>query len=71
MGTHKNININKYPKQSWRLKAKVKLYFHYDTSKSLNGEIVREDTEEPFLMIIKSETGKFYLATECQYSFCK
>lgn len=71
MGTHENININKYPKQSGKLNAKVKLYFHHDTSKSLNGEVVRDDTEAPFLTIIKSEAGKLYLATECQYSFCK
>ena len=53
MGCIDNITYEKFPKQSDRVGEKVNVVYHYDTSKSHDGTIVRWDTEEPFETIIK------------------
>lgn len=68
MGAVKNIKMDTFPKQGQYLNRKVEVCFHYDTSKTIGGEIVRDDSEEPFLTIIKLDDGRHVLATECQYS---
>lgn len=73
MGEHKNISINRFPKQSDWVGKDVEVCFNYDTSKKLNGKIVRDDMESPWEMIIEVEYelpyGKRCIkATECQYS---
>lgn len=67
MGTVKNITYDQFPKQSDWLGKQLLVCFHYDTSKTLKGEVVRDDLEEPHRMIIKLENGRYVLATECQY----
>lgn len=68
MGAHKNIDYDKFPEQGRKLNKKAKVCFYYDTQRLLDGVIVRDDIEEPFLTIIKLEDGRHVLATECQYS---
>ena len=70
MGSHKNISYEKFPKQADSVGQKVNVVYHFDTSKSHDGTIVREDIEEPFETIIKLDNEERYLrAVECQYSF--
>ena len=67
MGSHPNISIDKFPKQG-KLKGRpVVVCFNYDTSRTIPGTIVREDAEEPGLLIIKLADSRHVLATECQY----
>ena len=67
MGFHKNIDFEKFPKQGDQLNKEVKVTFHYNTEKNLKGTIVRDDIEDPFLLLIKLEDGRYVRATECQY----
>ena len=68
MGCHTDINFDTFPKQGNHLGKKVKVCFHFDTSRLISGEIVRNDTSDPYLTIIKLEDGRHVLGTECQYS---
>lgn len=68
MGCIKNITFNNFPKQGSHLGKRCKVCFHYDTSKSILGTIVRDDVEEPGIKIIKLDNGKYILSSECQYS---
>lgn len=75
MGCVKNISFEKFPKQADKnykypqLGKRVKVCYHYDTSKFHLGTIVRDDIEEPYETIIQLDNGRFLRATECQYSF--
>jgi len=69
MGYIKNISFDKFPKQGTWLGKKVKVYYHYDTTKSHDGVIVRDDNENPGQTIIHIPSeNRFVLATEVQYS---
>lgn len=67
MGMRQNITATTFPKQGRYLGLDVVVYFHYDTSQSLNGKIVRDDMEEPFETIIQLEDGRFVRSVECAY----
>lgn len=67
MGVVKNISAFEFPKQGSWLNKRVKVCFNYDTQITINGTIVREDDEEPGIMIIKLDNDNFVLSTECQY----
>jgi hypothetical protein len=71
MGLHKNIGINKFPKQGDQLGKRTKVCFNYDSSKQLEGTIVRDDREEPLTTLIQLDDGRVLNATECQYTFPK
>ena len=67
MGCHKNISVNKFPKQGAQIGKKVLVCFHYDTTAFIEGEFVRDDIEEPGTAIIKLKDGRHILSTECQW----
>lgn len=69
MGCKKNITADKYPRQGSFLGKTVEVCFHYDTSATVRGKIIRDDAEEPGELIIQLENGWVVRATECQYSF--
>lgn len=77
MGCVETITCEKFPKQADetyeypQLGRRVKVCYHYDTSKFHYGVIVRNDIEEPFETIIKLDNGNYIRATECQYSLIK
>lgn len=71
MGCVDTIKIDKFPKQGQWLHHKVEVCFHYDTSKTIGGIIVRDDREKPGRTIIKLDDGRYVLATECQYSIVR
>lgn len=68
MGCVSNITKFKFPKQSDYVGTRVNVCFHYDTQNSVNGTIVRDDREEPYVGIIQLDSGRYVLDTECQYS---
>lgn len=68
MGNHANITASKFPDQSDDLHRRVEVCFHYDTSRTVGGTIVRDDREAPYLVIIRLDDGRYVTAGECQYS---
>jgi hypothetical protein len=56
-----------FPKQGLHYAKRVQVAFHYDTSKTVGGNVVRDDAEEPWVTIILLDDGRYVLATECQY----
>ena len=68
MGVINTIGFDRFPKQGENLNRKVEVCFNYDTSKTANGVIVREDIEEPRRTIIQLADGRYVLAGECQYT---
>lgn len=68
MGAHPMITAEVFPRQGSWLHRRVSVCFHYDTSQIVLGKIVREDEEEPGIMIIALDDGRYVLSTECMYS---
>ncbi|HET8777956.1 MAG TPA: hypothetical protein VFN76_09885 [Candidatus Limnocylindria bacterium] len=68
MGVHPNIAAGRFPKQGEHLHARVRVCFHYDTSREFPGEIVRDDIEPPFETIIAIDDGPVVRSVECQYA---
>lgn len=68
MGVRSNIAIDKFPKQGNWLDKRTSVCFHYDTSKQIMGTIVRDDSEDPFVGIVRLDDGRYVLLTECQHS---
>lgn len=68
MGVHQNVSYDKFPAQGDSLGKEVQVCFNYDTSRLLTGKIIRDDLEEPYVMLIQLSDGRVVLNTECQYS---
>ncbi len=68
MGCVETITAFRFPKQSEYVNRRVKVCFHYNTSKWILGTIVRDDRETPFETLIKLDDGRIMRASECQYS---
>lgn len=68
MGCVNTITHDTFPRQGDFLGQRMKVLFHYDTSKLVYGKCVRDDVEEPYRMIIELEDGRHIMSTECQYS---
>lgn len=71
MGVMQNVSYDKFPKQSDQLYKATKVCFKYDTLNMVDGIIVRDDLEAPFITIIKLGDGRYINSTECQYTFPK
>lgn len=77
MGCVENITFDKFPKQKdenyefpqYAVGARVKVCYHYDTSKVHLGTVVRDDIEEPFETIIKLDNGRYLKGSECQFTY--
>lgn len=67
MGCVKTIDADHFPKQSDYVNRRVKVCFHYDTSRWIGGWLVRDDREEPYRTILLLDNGRFVDALECQY----
>lgn len=70
MGIVETINplAGRFPRQSGDIGARTRVVFHYDTSRTVGGTIVRDDREEPYRTIIQIDDGPLVLSTECQYT---
>lgn len=77
MGCVNTIAYDSFPKQRDEnykypsIGKRVMVCYHYDTSKTDMGYIVRDDIEEPFETIIKLDNGRYVRGVECQYSFAE
>jgi hypothetical protein len=71
MGIVANVGFDQFPKQGDWVGKRVEVCFHYDSSKTIGGTIVREDEEEPGLMIFRLDDGRHVLASECMYQMPK
>ena len=67
MGVVTNITHEKFPKQSGWIGRTISVCFHYNASVRVRGVVVRDDMEEPNVMIIQLDNGRVILSTECQY----
>ena len=65
MGASKNVGINDYPKQSPIVNTQVKVCFNLNPTKTIDGMIVRDDSEEPFRRI-ESFKGEATLSYGCK-----
>ena len=68
MGYVPTIKFDKFPKQGDYLGRTVEVCFHYDTSKTISGVVVRDDIESPHETIIQLSDGRLVRGCECQYS---
>jgi hypothetical protein len=67
MGNHPNIAIDCFPAQgAWNGKV-TDVCFDYDTSKTVSGVIVRDDSDESGFGVILLEDGRVVRTTECQH----
>lgn len=64
---HRNIDIDRYPKQGVHLGKKVRLCFNYNTQYTVIAECVRSDLESPYVAIFKTDDGRYILSTECKH----
>jgi len=56
------------PEQGSYKGRRTNVCFHYDTSKQLEGIIVRDDMAEPYTTLIHLDDGRVLNDVECQYS---
>ena len=68
MGCVSTITWTGFPKQSEYVNRRVRVCFHFDTSRTMMGTIVRDDREEPCETIIVLDDGRILRGAECQYS---
>ena len=71
MGNTQHINADKFPKQGSWIGQRVRVCYDYNTTRAVEGVVIRDDTTEPGLMIIHTDDGRALLSTECQYSRIK
>lgn len=68
MGVVKTIGYDRFPKQGDTLKKRVKVCFNFETDRVIDGTIVRDDIEEPYVTLILLDDGRIVRSTECQYT---
>lgn len=69
MSVDSAVGFDRFPKQSSFLGKRVVVCFDYDASRSIGGNVLRADEEEPGLMLIHLDDGRVVRSVECQYSF--
>jgi hypothetical protein len=67
MNLEVGASTDEFPNQSDSLGKRVEVCFKFDASRTIGGEVVREDIEGPFNTIIKLDDGRYILAGECSY----
>lgn len=79
MGCVNTINYDNFPKQKdenyiypeYAVGVRVEVCYHYDTTKTHLGTIVRDDIEEPYETIIKLDNGRYLRGCECQFRYIR
>lgn len=67
MGVHPNVGFDRFPKQGSFLGTRVLVCFDYDSTKTIEGTVVRDDSEDPGLGLIQLDDKRVVRMTECQY----
>lgn len=70
MGVKAQITFEKFPVQTRWVGRRVLVCYHFDSSKTHLGTVVRDDKGEPYEMIIKLDNGRYVRSVECQYTDC-
>jgi len=68
MGVKANITATEFPKQGALAGKRVAVCFHHDTSRVVEGLVLRDDAGEPHRRIIHLDDGRVVLDTECQFT---
>lgn len=68
MGSIPQVGFDVFPKQGDILGKYVKVCFHYDFTRHIIGQVIRDDMEPPYVTIIQLVGGQVVLGTECQWS---
>ena len=68
MSAVSTIGFDTFPKQGNNLGKVAKVHFNYETGRVLKGVVVRDDTEKPFVTLIKLDDGRHVGGAECQYT---
>ena len=63
-----NIDHHRFPEQGKLLGMPVKVTFHNNIQEIADGEVVRNDVEDPYRTIIKMADGRYVMANECQFT---
>lgn len=79
MGCINNITYDKFPKQKdenymypeFAVGSRVNVCYHFDSSKTHIGTVVRDDIEEPYETIIKLDNGRYLRSVECQFGYIR
>lgn len=69
MGVVASIGFDRFPQQGMFKGKTVRVCFNFDSTRFVEGVVLRDDTEEPGRMIIQLDDGRVVLSTECQYSW--
>lgn len=69
LGSHPKIDIDKFPKQGDfpSVGSKVVVCFNYDSSRQIEGTVIRNDVEEPGEMIIHLDDNRVVRSVECMW----
>lgn len=67
MGAHSAITFATFPQQGAMYNKPVRVCFHYDSTKTVDGVCVRDDKEAPFEQLFKLSDGRLVRAVECQW----
>ena len=68
MGYCEHITATKYPKQyTENIGRPVKLIFGYDADHEVDAVFIRDDAEEPYQTIFKTNDGHIIRSAECQW----
>ena len=68
MGIVDSIHFDRFPIQGPHLGRRVRVVFHYDTTRVVRGTVVRDDFADPWITIISLDDRRVVLGTECQYA---
>lgn len=71
MGIIPAVGFDRFPKQGSFLGKRVNVCFDYDTTRTIGGNVIRDDAEEPGLMLIHLDDGRVVRSVECQYSLAR
>lgn len=59
-----------FPRQGRYLGKRIEVTIHYNNEAHvIMGNVIREDVESPYVMLIRLDTGNYILSTECTYKF--
>lgn len=67
MGAHPYIGADAFPTQGSFVDSRATVCFHYDTSRTFPATVVRDDAEDPGVMILRLDDGRHVLSTECMW----
>lgn len=68
MGVVASVGFDTWPRQGPWLGKRTVVCFHYDTSRTVMGTVVRNDAEAPFRTVISLDNGRIVLGDECMHS---